>query len=299
MLHSVAMIPFANMAPYRQLGPPAGCQWVALTPKQSVLALQKGEVQAAAVPVGALPLLAKDVEPLGAFGIAAARRVRSVLFFSACPWKEMAAPAGIHLSDQSATSVRLLYLLFGYEQGFHSHRIPYLALPGEGAEGFLVIGDDALLQGRKKTSAHVMDLAEAWFAVHGLPFVFARWIIHVDAPHDMKEALLDWLARFQCSEEELILQSAPSEARRLGLELEEMVDYLRGIIRVLGADEIKAQEVFLDELSRYSCEPLFMKKGDINGDKYHPAPSEPSLQSNRMSAASNRISLRRTDEDGL
>jgi predicted solute-binding protein len=72
MTAAVAMIPYSNMAPYRQLGEPRGCRFVPLVPKASIAALLSGEVVAAAVPVGGLNALDGVVETVGRFGIAAA-----------------------------------------------------------------------------------------------------------------------------------------------------------------------------------------------------------------------------------
>ena len=78
----VAMIPYANMAPYRQLGPPPGCHFVSLVPRKSIDALLSGAVAAAAVPVGGLARLGDAVETIGRFGIAAKGPCMSVLLFS-------------------------------------------------------------------------------------------------------------------------------------------------------------------------------------------------------------------------
>ena len=256
---AISMIPYANMAPYRQLGPPAGCHWVDLTPKQSSVALREGRVLAAPAPVGDLPGLADVVETLGAFGIAAAGSVRSVLLFSDRPLDEMAAPARIEVTDHSATSVRLLYLLLGYRHGFD--RLPQLARPGERAHGSLVIGDEALLRARRDQSTHVTDLATEWFGHHGLPVVFARWVIRRDAPAEVRDAMQTWLAKLRERDDELVEASAPAEAARLGVSTGEMVQYLRGMKRVLGPEELRGQQVFGDEFALHGRRPLFVTEG--------------------------------------
>ena len=111
MTYPVAMIPYTNMAPYRALGPPEECRFHLCVPRRSIAALREGRVLAAAVPVGGLDAVAREAEPLGAFGIAAARRVLSVLFFSRRPFREMDGTARIRLTTESASSVRLLLLL--------------------------------------------------------------------------------------------------------------------------------------------------------------------------------------------
>ncbi len=257
MKHPISMIPFANMAPYRLLDEPQGCEWVCLTPRESSTALRDGRVLAAALPVGDLPDLAATVDFLGEFGIAAAGAVGSVLLFSDRPFEQMAAPACVRLTDQSSSSVRLLYLLLGYRHGFD--HIPYLARAGEDANGEMLIGDEALVRNARGDSPYVIDLAAEWFRTHGLPFVFARWVIRRDAPQEVRSAMLEWLDRLRCRDDELAIASAAAEAERLGLSTEMMTRYLRGMKRILGPQELKGQELFLEELKRHGRHPLFTK----------------------------------------
>ena len=254
MKHPISMIPFANMAPYQQLGKPQGCEWVYLTPRESSAALRDGRVLAGALPAGDLPELDATVDLLGEFGIAAAGTVGSVLLFSDRPFNQMAAPACVRLTDQSSSSVRLLYLLLGYRHGFD--RIPHLSAGGH-ANGEMVIGDEALLRNVRSDSPYVTDLAAEWFLTHGLPFVFARWVIRRDAPQDVRSAMLEWLDRLRGHDDELALASAGGEAERLGLSTEMMIGYLRGMKRILGPQELKGQELFLEELKRHGRHPLF------------------------------------------
>ncbi len=256
---AVSMIPYANMAPCRQLGPPDGCDWVELTPRQSSIALREGRVLAAPAPVGDLPALADTVDYLGAFGVAATGSVRSVLLFSDRPLVELAAPVRLEVTDHSATSVRLLYLLLGHRLGFD--RLPLLARPGERANATLVIGDQALRRARRDPGAYVTDLATEWFDVHGLPTVFARWVIRKDAPVAVHDAMVRWLDQLRERDDELLVASAPAEATRLGIPTTEVVQYLRGMKRVLGPEELHGQEVFEDEFARLGRWPLFATAG--------------------------------------
>jgi len=254
--HPISMMPFANMAPYRLLGEPQGCEWVCLTPRESSAALRDGRVLAAALPTGDLPELAASVDFLGEFGIAAAGTVGSVLLFSDRPFDQMAAPACVRLTDQSSSSVRLLYLLLGYRHGFD--HMPHQS-SGAHANGEMLIGDEALLRNARADSPYVTDLAAEWFLTHGLPFVFARWVIRRDAPREVRSAMLEWLDKLRGRDDELALASAAGEAERLGLSAQTMIRYLRGMKRILGPQELKGQELFLEELKRHGRRPLFTK----------------------------------------
>ncbi len=258
MSNVVSMIPYANMAPYHMLGPVPGCRFEPLVPSASVTALLRGEVVAAAVPVGALPTLEGKVSFLGEFGIAASEAVKSVLLFSKCPLRELVPPGEIHLTSQSATSIRLLHLILGYTNGFH--RLPYVTDDRERADGVLLIGDDALRRARDESTLQVIDLATEWHRVHQKPFVFARWVIRNDAPGQVRDALETWLNRLRDHDDEFVLASAPAEAERIGISTKEMVVYLRGMKRILGKEELEGQAIFLEELTRHAARGLFQER---------------------------------------
>jgi len=257
-MYKISMIPYANMAPYRQLGPPAGCAWVDYVPRQSSIALREGAVWAAAAPVGDLPSLADCAEFLGQFGIAAAGAVGSVLLFSDLPFDELAAPARLRLTDESSSSVRLMYLLLLRQHG--RERVPLLAEPGEPAEAELLIGDEALVRAERPGRRCVIDLAEKWFQIHRVPFVFARWVIRRDAPDELRSAMLEWLERLRERDAELAEHAAPAEAARLSIPRETMLAYLRGMKRMLGDDDLRGQEMFLAELARIGTGRPFTRR---------------------------------------
>jgi chorismate dehydratase len=249
MTHPIAMIPYANMAPYVAMGPPRGCCFVPYTPRRSIAALKNKAVWAAAVPVGGLPALGDLVVPVGSFGIAALEKVMSVLFFSRRPLEAFGPADTVRLTDESASSVRLLYLLMAERLG--AERIPALAAAGEAADGELVIGDAALKwlyrwekTGQVETYTHVTDLVSLWHELLGLPFVFARWVVRRDAPESVQRGLSRWLDFFTDREAELIERSVPETASRLGLPREYVRRYLHLIRRCLTPLEEAGQERF-------------------------------------------------------
>ena len=262
MSYPIAMIPYANMAPFQELGPPPGCHLIDCTPRQSVAALKAGTIWAAAVPVGGLAQLAGEVDYLGCFGIAARSEVMSVLFFSDRPFDAFCRPLGLRLSTESASSVRLLYLLLGYQHGFE--RLPFAAGENQPANGTLLIGDAALRaaqtvrrEGAVNGFQIITDLAARWDAHHHLPFVFARWVVRKEAPDDLRAGLSEWLQGYREREGELIRQAAPRVAARLGLSSDFALRYLKIIRRCLTVEDEAGQERFLGELRRHMREPLF------------------------------------------
>lgn len=259
----IAMIPYANMAPYREQGPPAGCDFVDLIPRESIAALQQKRVWAAAVPVGGLHALNGRVRFLGRYGIAARSEVMSVLFFADRPFEEFRHPLTIHFTGESASSVRLLYLLLGYRHGFREMPLS-MNDERERADGALRIGDTALRwawEMKQNGSVHgyhyVTDLAAQWDTRHGLPFVFARWVIHNEAPPALYDTLMAWLERFKAGEQALIKQACPKVAEELELPPDYVARYLRIIRRCLTPDDDAGQALFQHELERHAVDPIF------------------------------------------
>lgn len=254
--YPIAMIPYANMAPYEALGPPAGCYFVQCVPRNSIEALKSGAVWAAAVPVGGLAALKGVVSPLGLFGIAAYREVMSVIFFSDRPFEGFKSAQTVGLTGESASSVRLLYLLMGYQNGFDA--MPALAAPGTRANGELLIGDAALkwlhafeTRAEVKGYTHVTDLAAQWAHHHQLPFVFARWVVRVDAPGEVRHSLEQWLGTFSRQEPALIDRSLEKVAQRLDLPIAYVRRYSNVIRRCLGPEDQKGQERFIKDWQHF------------------------------------------------
>jgi chorismate dehydratase len=258
----IAMIPYANMAPFQEMGPPEGCVFAEYLPRQSIQALKEKRVWAAAVPVGGLALLRDETQYLGRYGIAVKECAMSVLFFTDRPFEQFRRPLTIGLTGESASSVRLLYLLLAYRHGFEA--VPRLTAPGGTGNGYLVIGDRALQwageferTGAAHGFTHVVDLAQLWYERFRLPFVFARWVVHHQAPREVKEVLRNWLQRFSLMEPELIVRAAPQVARRLELTREYAERYLKVIRRCLAAEDEAGQQRFQEELNPLGSGLLF------------------------------------------
>ncbi len=254
----VAMIPYTNMAPYRQLGAPRGCRFVPLVPKASIAALRSGEVVAAAVPVGGLAALVGVVETVGCFGIAAEGESMSVLFFSRVPFDQMHPPRTIRVTGESATSIRLLFLLLGQIHGFD--RLPNIAADGHVPDGELLIGDRALVKGQAAGDArslYMTDLSRKWFDIHRLPFVFARWVVRKDASEGIKSAIATWLDEFKTHEPSLVEKAVPEAARSLDIDPQIIRRYFQAIRRSLDERDICGQQLFSRQLQGVGREPFF------------------------------------------
>lgn len=252
---TVAVTAYLNNRAYFQHAMPAGCELVAMYPRQAIAAVSSGQVQAAMVPVAGLAELQGQVDLLGNFGISAAGPVKSVYLFSHLPFEQLGPQHLVQLTSQSATSVNLLALLLRYQLG--SQALPTV-LPGSSPDHLsharLLIGDDALEAARHADYPFVTDLAGRWVKHHRLPFVFARWVIRRDAPVELRDRLTQWQQSFVARETEYQMRVAEQEARRYNMTPREVFFYLRGMKTALGSAELAGQQRFLTDLATYQPE---------------------------------------------
>ncbi|HTL08660.1 MAG TPA: menaquinone biosynthesis protein [Chitinophagaceae bacterium] len=135
--------------------------------------LLNNEIDLGLVPVAIIPAMTEH-HIVSNYCIGADGPVASVCLFSDVPIEECTE---VLLDYQSRTSVQLAKILLkeywkvnpvltAARADFRQHI--------KGSTAGLVIGDRAFEQ--RKVSAYVYDLAEAWKAMTGLPFVFAAWI---------------------------------------------------------------------------------------------------------------------------
>ncbi len=242
----VIITPYLNNRAFVTLGAPSGFVLQAMPPRDACEALARGDALAGVVPVGGLAALGERVEMLGSYGIAAFGPVQSVLCFSARPFAELDERCTIKLSQESMSSVRLLFLLL-------AERKPQIGLPrvaraGERVTAEVVIGDAALRARHARPFPHVTDLAEAWAAHTGLPMVFARWVIRRGAARAVRTRLLWWLAAYCANELSLIELTAARDCAQGALTPGAAVAYLRGMRTQLGAAELRGQQRYTAEL---------------------------------------------------
>lgn len=243
----IAITPYLNMRAFVHHGAPHGCALRPLAPRDAVPALASGQVPAGVVPVGALAELGRRVELLGDYGISCPGPSRSVLFFSRRPLEDLGARDPIAVTRDSRSSVRLLCLLLASR----GQALPRLAGPDEVPVGELVIGDAALRAARRPSWPFVTDLAERWQQLHGLPMVFARWVVHRDASRALRARLLLWLSAFAMNEAALLDRAAAADCGMAGLDTAGARAYLDGIRSVLRAEDLAGQQRYLDELARH------------------------------------------------
>jgi len=195
-----------------------GVETITDVPSTCADRLKRGEVDAGLIPsveAARIP----GIRIVRGIGIASKSRVRSVVLASRKPLAEARSVALDLSSRSSAAMARIIFEdLFGARPEFHE-------APSELSEmlrhhdAALLIGDPALratLQG-----LHVVDLAEAWRELTGLPFVFAVWAVR---PEVAPEPFL-WARNYGKNHLPAIVEAA---ARRTGLSSDELFEYLNG-----------------------------------------------------------------------
>jgi chorismate dehydratase len=151
--------------------------------------------------------------------ISALGKVDSILLFSKVSIERLHGKK-IALTSSSATSIVLLKIILK-----KMYRIvpeykvmkPDLPVMMAATSGALLIGDDALTWGWKKSGYYVYDLGDLWYQFTGLPMVYAVWVIRrelVQANQKQAEAII---SGFQAAKEwqeknkELLIAKASQE----------------------------------------------------------------------------------------
>ncbi len=202
------------------------------------------------------------------FAIAARGAVRSVKLFSRVPFGRIERLA---LDAGSRTSRALARVWLDAAHGVRPGRIEDLPLgvPIEEstADAVLLIGDRAMTVGHEPFHA-VVDLAEAWQAMTGLPFVFALWVA---GPGVELGALPEALARSRAEGLKHAGDLAAEHGPRLGLDVATCYDYLTRVLSYdLGEPEVNGLRRFARMAARLGLAPegadlVFHRGRDLAG----------------------------------
>lgn len=136
--------------------------------------LIKNQVDIGLVPVATL-LSLPSYHIISDYCIGAHGAVHSVFIFSEKPIQEIST---IKVDSQSRTSNLLAKVLLKN----HWQMAPEWVTSGE-ADAFVLIGDRTF--GKVNDYAFAYDLAEEWFKMTGLPFVFAAWVANKLIPTEI------------------------------------------------------------------------------------------------------------------
>jgi chorismate dehydratase len=229
--------------------------------------LAAGDLDVALIPsVEYLRGASSGYEILPGFAIAARGAVRSVKLFSRVPLKEIRRLA---LDEGSRTSQALVRVWLDAAHDLRPPSIEPLPLgvpPLEStADAVLLIGDRAMMV--PDAAFHtVIDLAEAWKGLTGLPFVFALWVARAGVDlGPLPEALERSRAEGLAHARELAATHGPS----LGLDVATCYDYLtKSLSYDLGDPEVAGLRRFAAMAARFGLAPegvdlVFRRRPDL------------------------------------
>ncbi len=229
--------------------------------------LAVGELDLALIPsVEYLRGASSGYEIVPGFAIAARGAVRSVKLFSRVPFDRIDRLA---LDEGSRTSQALARVWLDAAHGVRPRRIESLPLgvPIEEstADAVLLIGDRAMTVGHEPFHA-VVDLAEAWNQMTGLPFVFALWVARPGVDLGALPQALAWSrAEGLAHAAELAAEHGP----RLGLDNATCYDYLTNVLSYdLGEPEVAGLRGFARLAARLGLAPegvnlVFHRRRDL------------------------------------
>jgi chorismate dehydratase len=229
--------------------------------------LARGELDVALIPsVEYFREAHRGYEIIPGFAIAARGAVRSVKLFARVPWERIERLA---LDAGSRTSQVLARIWLDERYGVRPRRIEELPLGVSAlesmADAVLVIGDRAMRVPHAPFFA-VVDLAEAWRELTGLPFVFALWVSRGGIE------LGDLVRALEQSRTAGIAQAAALARKhgpRLGLQIATCYDYLTRVLSYdLGEPEIAGLRRFAAMATRLGLAPegvslVFHRRRDL------------------------------------
>jgi len=250
----LASVPFVNAeplvwgfrrGPYREIA-----RIVDVPPSRIPDLLRAGEADLGLIPTIEYQRL-QGVEMLPHLCIASKRRARSVYLASRVPFDRVRSVA---LDENSRTSAALLRILMahrGARDVAYAEQAPSLKQMLLHHDAALLIGDAALTA--DTSGLQVTDLAAEWFAITGLPFVFAVWAVRLGV------ALPDGVRPFLESRQ-MGLASIPAIAReaasRLRLSAEGIEEYLRVNLHYhMGSEEGRGLDLFFRQAHELGLVP--------------------------------------------
>ena len=250
----IVSVPFVNAQPLTWgflRGPYQGLFKVSLAAPSGIPDL----LRSGKADVGLIPSIEylglPGVEFLPQICIASKRRVRSVILASRVPLEEVRSVALDSNSRTSAVLLKIILTQKGLRQVTYAAQAPSLPEMLRGHDAALLIGDAALTADTE--GLRVYDLAAEWFALTGLPFVFALWAVRssVVVPDGVRPFIESRRIGFAGIPEIAVLAG-----QRLRLAPETIESYLRTNIHFyLGTEEQRGLELFIRQAQELGLAP--------------------------------------------
>lgn len=141
-------------------------------PAQGVELMQQNAIDISIIPVAAIPFI-PNARIISNYCIAAQGKVDSVLLCSTVPREKIMHIALDYQSRTSNVLVQIIAKKLWNISPNYSVSTPKTNMHTD-ADAYVIIGDRALQNAYKYP--YVYDLAEEWYQLHSLPFVFACWV---------------------------------------------------------------------------------------------------------------------------
>ncbi|MER3523618.1 MAG: aminofutalosine synthase MqnE [Ignavibacteria bacterium] len=242
----VGKIPYLNSTLFYEHLDKLELKILPITPRRMGILSKKGQIDA-----GLFSLIdyVEQEEALELMGwcIATRDQVKSVMLFTNDGWRDLDGKT-IGVTDETATSVKLLEVLLEKEYGVHAklERLHAGVNDYSRFDAILLIGDEALRRNKCGLDGFelVFDLAKEWYEWQKLPFVFAVWAMKKNLPDEQKRRLKHIVGKaLERGEAELGTIGA-LHGQRLGLLPSETYEYLSGFNYRLGEREREAMRTF-------------------------------------------------------
>ena len=239
---NIGQIPYLNCEPFFNGLNLDGINLCPMMPSAMGPLATTGELDAAPFSLIQSFGLTDEYETLGDMGISVKGAVRSILLYSKIPLKNLSGST-IGVTQESATSSQLLRVIL--ETRYNVYPDKYVSLSDKTSSAFLLIGDQALgTHDNVPGFDYRYDLSEEWFEWHGLPFVFARWMVLKSLGTNEKDTLsnrlIDNLNRNMAGDLSDIIRKRES----MNMEPGGIENYLRAFRYIFSEEDQKAIEVF-------------------------------------------------------
>jgi len=242
----IGKIPFLNSVPYFHNFKRGTYKLLPVIPRIMGVLNRRGGIDA-----GLFSLMdyfdQEDVLDLLPWCIASRDQVKSVMLFSKEGWADLENSL-IGITDETATSVRLLRLILSRKYGVNSR---FERLEGHLADysrysAVLLIGDQAMRRNKFGLPGFelVFDLAWEWYGWKKMPFVFAVWAVRKSLPEEQKKEIALLIENSLEKSENHFSEIGELHGSRIGLNPDEVKEYLEGFNFRLGEREREAMKEF-------------------------------------------------------
>lgn len=244
--HVIGKIPYLNSAPFYEHFDKHELKMLPIVPRRMGVLSKKGQIDA-----GLFSLIdyfdQEEALELMGWCIATRDQVKSVMLFTNDGWLDLDGKT-IGVTDETATSVKLLMVLLEKKYGLHAlvERLHAGVNDYSRFDAVLLIGDEALRRNKSGLDGFelVFDLAREWYEWQKLPFVFAVWAMKKNLPDEQKHRLKQIVGAALDQSEAELGTIGVQHGLRLGLLPSESHEYLSGFNYRLGEREREAINTF-------------------------------------------------------